>query len=80
MFPVLVTFLPSTRCHSEGSPRRLDIQLKPGFIMGREMVVIGEQFKGQAKALNQQKTTTTLPMSLQPTRSANFPIQIQVTP
>lgn len=57
----------------EGLPRRLDIQLKPGFIMGREMVVIGEQFKGQAKALNQQKNNDNVTNVIAADQIGKFP-------
>ncbi|HWR01241.1 MAG TPA: TonB-dependent receptor [Chlorobaculum sp.] len=35
-------------------PTILNISLKPGLVIGKEVVVVGEQLKGQAKALNQK--------------------------
>ncbi len=39
---------------AEGNAK-LSIRLKPGIVVSREITIIGEMLKGQAKALNQQK-------------------------
>ncbi|NTU96440.1 MAG: TonB-dependent receptor [Chlorobiaceae bacterium] len=57
----------------EQGSRRLDIRLQPGVIMGREMVVVGEQFKGQAKALNQQKNSDNVTNVIAADQIGKFP-------
>ncbi len=57
----------------QGQPGKLDIRLKPGVVMSNEMVVIGEQLKGQAKALNQQKNNDNITNIIAADQIGKFP-------
>ncbi|MCF8217332.1 MAG: TonB-dependent receptor [Chlorobium sp.] len=56
-----------------GKPVALSIELQPGLVMGREVVVIGEQLKGQAKALNQQKNSDNITNIIAADQIGKFP-------
>ncbi|MEE9904370.1 MAG: TonB-dependent receptor [Chlorobium sp.] len=56
-----------------GNPSTLAVGLKPGVLMGREVVVIGEQLKGQAKALNQQKNSDNIANIIAADQIGKFP-------
>lgn len=56
-----------------GKASSLAIGLKPELLMGREVVVIGEQLKGQAKALNQQKNSDNITNIIAADQIGKFP-------
>lgn len=41
---------------TEGQTTTLRYELKPGVMIGQEVLILGDRLKGQAKALNQQRT------------------------
>ncbi|SDL92574.1 TonB-dependent receptor [Catalinimonas alkaloidigena] len=41
---------------AEGTTTQLNLSLEPGVTQGQEVVVLGDRLKGQAKALNQQRS------------------------
>lgn len=57
----------------EGQTTVLIISLKPGVVMGDEVVVLGESLKGQARALNQQKNNNNVTNIVAADQIGRFP-------
>lgn len=51
----------------------VSLELRPKVIMGEEVVVIGERLKGQAKALNQQRTNANITNVVASDQIGRFP-------
>ena len=51
----------------------LDFTLKPGVVVGQEVLVLGDQLKGQAKALNQQKNNMNITNIVSADQIGRFP-------
>ncbi len=56
-----------------GKNRVIDIVMEENAIMGAEVVVLGEMLKGQAKALNQQKTSSKISNIISADQVGRFP-------
>ncbi len=57
----------------EGQTTTLRAKLKPGAIMGSEILVIGDRLRGQAKALNQQKQSSNITNIVAADQIGRFP-------
>lgn len=58
---------------SAGKNTVIDLTLEDGAIMGQEIVVMGSMLRGQAKALNQQKTNTNISNIISSDQVGRFP-------
>lgn len=58
-----------------GETARLDVSLKPGVVELDAVMVVGERLKGQAKALNQQKTNFLVSNIVSADQVGRFPDQ-----
>jgi TonB-dependent receptor len=57
----------------EGQTTELNISLEPGFTQAGEVIVIGDRLKGQAKALNQQRTNANITNVVAADQIGRFP-------
>jgi TonB-dependent receptor len=57
----------------EGQTTELNISLEPGFTQTGEVIVIGDRLKGQAKALNQQRTNANITNVVAADQIGRFP-------
>lgn len=75
---VAVTFLGyatsiSTVTVEDGETVVLNVSLKPGVLIGEEVLVLGDRLKGQAKALNQQKNKSNITNIVAADQIGRFP-------
>ncbi|MBE7177377.1 MAG: TonB-dependent receptor [Mucilaginibacter polytrichastri] len=56
-----------------GKPATVNFQLEEGAIVGQEVVVLGDRLRGQAKALNQQKTNPNISNIVSADQVGRFP-------
>ncbi len=56
-----------------GEDLALDINLTPGVTLGQEVLVLGDRLKGQAKALNQQRTNSNITNVVAADQIGRFP-------
>ncbi|MFZ4427590.1 MAG: TonB-dependent receptor [Saprospiraceae bacterium] len=56
-----------------GSGAELKAFLKPGVVLGSEVLVLGDRLKGQAKALNQQRANTNITNIVSADQIGRFP-------
>lgn len=56
-----------------GQTAEVSITLKSGYILGEEVVVLGDRLKGQAKALNQQRANTNITNVVAADQIGRFP-------
>ncbi|MDN3670487.1 carboxypeptidase-like regulatory domain-containing protein [Echinicola jeungdonensis] len=56
-----------------GQTEELVFEMQPGMLEGREFVVFGDRLKGQAKALNQQKTNSNITNIVSSDQIGRFP-------
>ncbi|TRX58872.1 TonB-dependent receptor [Fulvivirga sp. M361] len=56
-----------------GQSSSLDIKMSPGVTLGNEVLVLGDRLKGQAKALNQQKTNSNITNVIAADQIGRFP-------
>ena len=57
----------------ENKTTSLNFTLKPGVVVGQEVLVLGDQLKGQAKALNQQKNNMNITNVVSADQIGRFP-------
>ena len=58
---------------TSGTTSSIDINLSPGVVLGEEVLVLGDRLKGQAKALNQQKTNSNITNVIAADQIGRFP-------
>lgn len=58
---------------TEGQTTTLRYELKPGVMIGEEILVLGDRLKGQAKALNQQRTNVNVTNIVAADQIGRFP-------
>ena len=56
-----------------GTSERITINLEPGVMMGDEVLVLGDRLKGQAKAINQQRTNDNITNVVAADQIGRFP-------
>ena len=65
--------LEQTILAEEGATVSISIRMEPGFMMGEEVIVMGDRLKGQAKALNQQKNNQNITNIVAADQIGRFP-------
>ncbi len=58
---------------ASGAATTLDFSLEPGVLIGDEVLVLGDRLKGQAKALNKQKTNANITNVVAADQIGRFP-------
>ncbi len=58
---------------TSGTTSSLDISMSPGVVLGDEVLVLGDRLKGQAKALNRQKTNSNITNVIAADQIGRFP-------
>ena len=58
---------------TSGTTSSLEISMSPGVVLGAEVLVLGDRLKGQAKALNQQKTNSNITNVIAADQIGRFP-------
>lgn len=56
-----------------GETLSVNVQMEPGFTAGGEVIVLGDRLKGQAKALNQQRTNANITNVVAADQIGRFP-------
>ncbi len=58
---------------TSGSNSSLDFSLEPGVVQGDEVIILGDRLKGQAKAINQQRTNDNITNVIAADQIGRFP-------
>lgn len=66
-------YLKMTKSVSVDGDQTVNLSLEPGVTMGEEVIVLGDRLKGQAKAINQQRTNDNITNVIAADQIGRFP-------